>query len=53
MGRSGGVNVLPEANESVRIGVARMVVHWADEELLDEFIHSCSQPVSNQSANSS
>jgi HEAT repeat protein len=47
------LTLLPEANESVRIGIARMVVHWADEELLDEFIHSCSQPVSNQSANSS
>jgi len=41
--------LLPEAGESVRIGIARMVIHWADEELLDEFIYRCSQPVSTQS----
>ena len=47
------LTLLPEASESVRIGVARMVVHWADEELLNQFIHSCSQPVSTQSVNPS
>lgn len=47
------LTLLPEASESVRIGIARMVAHWADEELLNEFIHSCLQPVSAQSANSS
>lgn len=45
--------LLPDADEPVRIGIARMVAHLADEELLDEFVHSCSQPVSTQSANSS
>ena len=45
--------LLPEAGETVRIGIARMVVHWADEELLDEFVRRCSQPASAQSANSS
>jgi hypothetical protein len=45
--------LLPNASESVRIGIARMVVHWADEELLNEFVRSCSQPVSGQSANPS
>ena len=45
--------LLPNASESVRIGIARMVVHWADEELLSEFVRSCSQPVSSQSANPS
>ena len=44
------LTLLPEADESVRIGIARMVVHWADEELLDEFIRCCPQPVSTQSA---
>ena len=39
--------LLPDANESVRIGIARMVVHWADEELLNEFVRGCSQPVSS------
>ena len=45
LGESGvraALTLLPEANESVRIGIARMVVHWADEELLNQFIHSCS-----------
>jgi len=49
LGESGvraALTLLPEADESVRIGIARMVVHWADEELLDEFMHGCSQPVS-------
>lgn len=36
--------LLPQADESVRIGIARMVVHSADEDLLDEFIQSCPQP---------
>jgi HEAT repeat protein len=47
------LTLLPEASESVRIGVARMVIHWADEDLVNEFVRRCSQPVSTQSANSS
>jgi len=47
------LTLLPEANESVRIGIARIVVDWADEELVDEFIQACPQPVSTQSANPS
>src|SRR5579862_7349479 len=38
------LTLLPEASESVRIGIARMVIHWADEDLLDEFVQRCSQP---------
>ena len=34
--------LLPEASEPVRIGIARMVIHLADEELLDEFVRHCS-----------
>ncbi len=55
-GKSGvraALTLLPEAGESVRIGIARMVIHWADEELLDEFVRRCSHPASAQSANSS
>jgi HEAT repeat protein len=54
LGKSGvraAFTLLPEASESVRIGIARMVIHWADEDLLNEFIQCCSQPVSTQSAN--
>jgi hypothetical protein len=47
------LTLLPEASESVRIGVARMMIHWADEDLVNEFVRRCSQPVSTQSANSS
>jgi hypothetical protein len=47
------LRLLPQADEPVRIGIARMVVHWADDELVDEFIHCCSQQVSTQTANSS
>ena len=52
LGESGiraAFTLLPEACESVRIGIARMVIHWEDEELLDEFVYRCSQPVSTQS----
>jgi HEAT repeat protein len=38
------LKLLPEADESVRIAIARMVVHCADEELLDEFIQCCPHP---------
>jgi HEAT repeat protein len=54
LGKSGvraAFTLLPEASESVRIGIARMVIHSADEDLLNEFIQCCSQPVSTQSAN--
>jgi hypothetical protein len=50
-GKSGvraAFTLLPEASESVRIGIARMVIHLADEDLLDEFVQCCSQPA-NQS----
>ena len=43
--------LMPQASEPVRIGIARMVIHCADEDLLNEFIQCCSQPVSTQSAN--
>jgi HEAT repeat protein len=55
LGESGvraALTLLPEASEAVRIGIARMVIHWADEDLLHEFIHGCSQPVGGQSASS-
>jgi len=45
--------LLPQADESVRIGIARMVIHTADEDLLNEFIKSCSVPVATDSANPS
>jgi HEAT repeat protein len=57
LGKSGvraAFTLLPEASESVRIGIARMVIHLADEELLDEFVRYCSQPdqpVSTRGAN--
>ena len=54
LGKSGvraAFTLLPEASEPVRIGIARMVIHWADEDLLNEFIQCCSQPVSTQNAN--
>jgi HEAT repeat protein len=47
LGKSGvraAFTLLPEASESVRIGIARMVIHLADEDLLDEFVRYCSQP---------
>jgi hypothetical protein len=50
-GARAAFTLLPEASEPVRIGIARMVIHWADEDLLNEFIQCCSQPVSGQSAN--
>ena len=46
------LTLLPEADESVRIGIARMVVHWADEELLDEFMQYSPDPGSGDSVNS-
>jgi HEAT repeat protein len=30
--------LMPQASEPVRIGIARMVIHCADEDLLNEFI---------------
>jgi HEAT repeat protein len=45
------LRLLPEASESVHIGIARMVIHCEDEDLLNEFLYNCSQPVSAQSAN--
>jgi len=47
------LTLLPEAGESVFIGVARMVLHWADEDLVNEFVRRCSHPVNAQNANSS
>jgi len=49
LGRPGvraAFTLLPDAGESVRIGVARMVIHSADEDLINEFIQCCSRPVS-------
>jgi HEAT repeat protein len=46
-----GLMLLPEAGEPVRIAVARMVADLADEQLLDEFVYRCSQPIGTQSAN--
>lgn len=45
------LTLLPEADEPVRIGIGRMVAHWADGELLDEFLYRCSQPSRTQSSN--
>ena len=45
------LTLLPEAGESVRIGIARMVAHSADEDLLNEFMQSCPPSVDNPSAN--
>jgi hypothetical protein len=45
------LTLLPEAGESVRIGIARMVAHAADEELLNEFMQSCPPPVTTQRGN--
>jgi hypothetical protein len=36
------LTLLPNASESVRIGIARMVIHLSDEDLLDEFVQCCS-----------
>jgi hypothetical protein len=44
------LTLLPEAGESVRIGIARIVADWADEELVDEFIQRCPQPAGEQDA---
>jgi HEAT repeat protein len=44
--------LLPEASETVRIAIARMVIHSTDEALLDEFIQSCPQPAPTQGARS-
>ena len=46
-----GLMLLPDAGEPVRIAVARMVADLADEQLLDEFVYRCSQPIGTQSAN--
>lgn len=40
--------LLPQADESVRIGIARMVVHSGDDRLLNEFVYRCSQPVGTE-----
>ena len=56
LGESGvraALTLLPEAGESVRIAVARIVVDWADEELVDEFIRRCPQQAESESATSS
>lgn len=45
LGKSGvraAFTLLPEASEPVRIGIARMVIHLADKDLLDEFVRCCS-----------
>jgi HEAT repeat protein len=47
------LTLLPQASESVRIAIARMVAHSANEDLLDEFIRSCPPPLSTQSSNPS
>jgi len=39
--------LLPEADEPVRIAIARMVINLDDEELATEFVHCCSQPVNS------
>jgi len=47
LGKSGvraAFTLLPGASESVRIGIARMVIHLADEDLVDELVRCCSQP---------
>jgi hypothetical protein len=47
LGKSGvraAFTLLPEASEPVLIGIARMVIHLGDEDLLDEFVRYCSQP---------
>jgi len=47
LGKSGvqaAFTLLPRASESVRIGIARMVIHLADEDLVDEFVRYCSKP---------
>jgi hypothetical protein len=57
LGKSGvraAFTLLPRASEPVRIGIARMVINLADEDLLDEFVRYCSrpdQPVSTHAAN--
>jgi HEAT repeat protein len=46
-GKSGvraAFTLLPRASEPVRIGIARMVINLADEDLLDEFVRYCSRP---------
>ena len=45
LGESGvraALTLLAEADESARIGIARIVADWADEELVHEFIQRCS-----------
>ena len=42
--------LLPEACESVRIAIARMVIDSEDEDLVDEFFRYCPQPVDTQDA---
>ena len=48
-GIQAALTLLPKAGESVRVSIARMVIHSADEHLLDEFIHFCAQPISIES----
>jgi hypothetical protein len=38
------LTLLPEAGEPVRIAIGRMVIHSADEDLLDEFMQACPPP---------
>jgi len=47
LGNSGiraAFTLLPEAAEPVRASIARMAIQSADENLLDKFLESCSQP---------
>jgi hypothetical protein len=53
LGESGiraAFTLLPEACESVRIAIARMVIQAEDEELVDEFFRCCPPPANPQSA---
>ena len=47
LGKSGvraAFALLPGAGEAARIGIARMVMHFEDQDLLDEFVQHCSPP---------
>lgn len=47
LGKSGvraAFALLPEAGKPARIGIARMVMHFEDQDLLDEFVQHCSPP---------
>ncbi len=45
------LTLLPQASEPVRIAIGRMVIHSADEDLLDEFMQACPPPVTTHAAN--